>query len=328
MMEWTDSLYRQFMRLITHETLLYTEMVTAQALIHGDPKRFLTFEATEHPLALQLGGGDPKLLSQATQISADFGFDEINLNAGCPSDRVHAGRFGACLMTEPEIVAECVHAMKSASSMPVTVKHRIGVDDTDSYEDLHKFITTVAAAGCETFVVHARKALLGGLSPKENREVPPLRYDIVHQVKKDFPNLEVIINGGIRNLDQALEQLGPTDGVMIGRAAYETPYIFADADQRIFGSTTQSPTLQEVLNGLGELAAKATSNGTALPHLSRHVMGLFHSCKGAKNWRRMMGEDARDPQYVGQKAADLIHEASKQIPEEILNTRPTSLIKI
>jgi len=334
MMEWTDSLDRRFMRLITKNTLLYTEMVTSQALIHGDPHRLLSYHTSEHPIALQLGGGEPDLLYKATSISTDFGYDEINLNVGCPSDRVSAGKFGACLMLEPQTVADCVHAMMKAVedqgvTTPITVKHRIGVDDQDSYEHLHNFISIVKETGCTCFTVHARKAWLTGLSPKENREVPPLRYDIAHQVKQDFPELEIILNGGIRSMDQAQEHMqtdnefGPAlDGVMIGRAAYETPYIFADADQRFFGSTDDVVTPQDVVDGLADLAAEITTNGIPLPRLTRHVLGLFHSCPGAKSWRRMMGEDARDPQYVGAKAADLIQRAAQSIPEVIRKTAP------
>ncbi len=322
MMDWTDSLDRRFLRLITRRTLLYTEMVTAQALLHGNPSSLLAHHAVEHPLALQLGGGEPTLLAEAVRIAADFGFDEINLNVGCPSDRVSAGRFGACLMTEPDTVAACVAAMIRASDLPITVKHRIGVDETDSYEHLTGFIERVAEAGCRTFIVHARKAWLSGLSPKENREVPPLRHDVVHRLKADFPHLEILINGGIHDLDQALEQIGPTDGVMIGRAAYETPFILAAADSRIFGAPGAPKTRQDIIDGLCALADEIASEGTPLPHLTRHVMGLFHGCPGARTWRRLMGEDARLPRWNGADRAELIRLAVAAIPAAIRTAVP------
>jgi tRNA-dihydrouridine synthase A len=317
MMEWTDSLYRRFMRLMTKRTLLYTEMVTSQALIHGDPHRLLAYDNMEHPIALQLGGGDPQLLEQAVKISAPFGYDEINLNVGCPSDRVSAGRFGACLMLDPQLVAACFIAMQNAIDTPITIKHRIGVDERESYEELHNFVATVADAGCQSFTIHARKAWLNGLSPKENREIPPLRYDFVHRIKQDFPHLEININGGIRDLDMVQNQLAEVDGVMIGRAAYETPLIFAEADQKIFGEASSPKPPQEIVEGLADLAAEITNQGIPLPRLTRHVLGLFHACPGAKSWRRAMGEDARDPQYVGTKAADLILRAADNIPDGI-----------
>lgn len=322
MMEWTDRHDRRFLRLISRRTLLYTEMVTAQALIHGDPKMLLAHREVEHPLAVQLGGGDPALLAEAARIATDAGFDEINLNVGCPSDRVSAGRFGACLMTEPDTVAACVAAMAKATSLPVTVKHRIGVDDADSYEQLVEFVRRVADAGCETFIVHARKAWLSGLSPKENREVPPLRYDLVHRLKADFPHLEIVLNGGVKSLDDALALIGPLDGVMIGRAAYETPYILAEADSRVFGEDSQPPTLQEIVDGLCEIALEMAAEGEPLPRLTRHVLGLFHGCTGAKTWRRMLGEDARLPAWSGEKGAELIRTAAEAIPESVRKARP------
>ncbi|SBV96361.1 tRNA-dihydrouridine synthase A [uncultured Alphaproteobacteria bacterium] len=324
MMDWTDSLDRRFLRLITRRTLLYTEMVTAQALKHGNPETLLAFDPTEAPLALQLGGGEPALLAEAVRIAAGRGFAEVNLNVGCPSDRVSAGRFGACLMTEPNLVAACVAAMAEASDLPVTVKHRIGVDDADSYADLVRFVETVAAAGCRTFVVHARKAWLSGLSPKENREVPPLRHDVVHRLKVDFPDLEIVVNGGIRDLDAAAAHLGPTDGVMIGRAAYETPWILAAADRRIFGDPRLPPTRREVVEGLAELAARVVAEGVPLARLTRHALGLFHGCPGAKTWRRMLGEDARLPEWNGPRAAELVRLAAARVPADRLDERPAA----
>ncbi len=322
MMDWTDSLDRRFLRLITKRTLLYTEMVTAQALIHGNVDSLLAFDPIEEPLALQLGGGEPELLAKATKIAAGRGFAEINLNVGCPSDRVSAGRFGACLMTEPDTVAACVAAMAEATDLPVTVKHRIGVDDTDHYDDLHAFVGKVSDAGCKSFIVHARKAWLSGLSPKENRTVPPLRYDVVHRLKADFPKLEIIINGGLLTLDDAIEHIGPLDGAMIGRAAYETPYILAGADTRVFGAAGNIPSRGEIVEGLAELAAQVVAEGMPLARLTRHVLGLFHGCPGAKVWRRMLGEDARLPEWNGPAAPELVRKAAAQVPEDLCCERP------
>lgn len=314
MMDWTDSLDRRFLRLITRRTLLYTEMVTAQALIHGDAAALLAHRAEEHPLALQLGGGEPALLAEAVRIAEGHGFCEVNLNVGCPSDRVSAGRFGACLMTEPATVAACVAAMARATALPVTVKHRIGVDDTDSYEHLSGFVSAVADAGCRSFIVHARKAWLSGLSPKENREVPPLRYDVVHRLKADFPDLEIILNGGILSLDAALAHIGPLDGVMLGRAAYETPYVLAGADSRVFGEDAPPKSRHAIALELAALAEAVTAEDTPLPRLTRHALGLFHGRPGAKLWRRALGEDARDPQWQGARAGELIRAAAEAIP--------------
>ena len=235
MMDWTDRHCRFFHRVLTRHALLYTEMVTAQAVRHGNRGRLLGFDRREHPVALQLGGSDPALLAQAARVGADFGYCEINLNVGCPSDRVQSGRFGACLMAEPGLVADCVNAMAGAVDVPVTVKCRIGIDDQDDEEDLENFISTVARAGCGTFIVHARKAWLKGLSPKENREIPPLNYERVHGLKQRHPELTIIINGGLSGLDEALTQLAHVDGVMLGRAAYHTPWLLHDVDQHFFG---------------------------------------------------------------------------------------------
>ena len=237
MLDWTDRHFRWFVRRITRHTLLYTEMVTTGALLHGgDRERFLGFDDDEHPVALQLGGADPHELAICARLGAERGYDEINLNVGCPSDRVQHGRFGACLMAEPALVADCVKAMRDAIDVPVTVKHRIGIDERDSYEALCAFVDTVAAAGCDAFVVHARKAWLSGLSPRENRSVPPLRYDVVHRLKRDFPGLTIVLNGGIESLDAAQAQLAYVDGAMIGRAAYHDPWVLAEADEQIFGA--------------------------------------------------------------------------------------------
>jgi tRNA-dihydrouridine synthase A len=295
MLDWTDRHCRYFLRLISRRALLYTEMVTTGAVLHGDQDRLLGFDPFEKPLAVQLGGSDPKDLAECARIAGQRGYDEVNLNVGCPSDRVQKGRFGACLMKEPELVAECVAAMREAVAIPVTVKTRIGVDDRDSYEELARFVGTVAAAGCQTFVIHARKAWLSGLSPKENREVPPLRYDIAAQVKADFPELQVILNGGILGLDQAEAHLERFDGVMIGRAAYHTPYSLAEADRRLYGDHHPVPTRQDILAAYLPYAEAELARGTRLHAMSRHILGLFHGMPGGRVWRRRLGEEGIKP---------------------------------
>ena len=294
MMAWTDQHERFFLRLISRHVLLYAEMITTGAVIHGDRKRLLAYDPAEHPLALQLGGADPTELAECARIAADYGFDEVNLNVGCPSDRVRSGRFGACLMLDPAHVARCVEAMMAATDLPVTVKSRIGVDDRDSYDDLHAFAATVAKTGCRTLIVHARKALLSGLSPKENREIPPLRYEFVHQIKQDFPSLEIVINGGIRSLDQSAEQLNHVDGVMFGREAYQNPYILADVDNRFFGSEAAKHTRMDIVERLLPYVDSQTANGVPLAHITRHILGLFNGQPGARAWRRCLSEDARN----------------------------------
>ena len=235
MMDWTDRFCRRFHRVLTRRALLYTEMVPTGAILRGQRERFLAFDPVEKPLALQLGGADPVALAECAAIAEDWGYDEVNLNVGCPSDRVQNARFGACLMAEPKLVARCVEQMQAATDIPVTVKHRIGIDEQDSYEELKGFVATVAAVGCRSFTVHARKAWLQGLSPKQNREIPPLRYEMVQRLKQDFPELEIVINGGITSLEVAAEQLRQLDGVMLGRAAYQDPWVLAEVDSRIFG---------------------------------------------------------------------------------------------
>ncbi len=292
MLDWTDRHCRYFLRQISARTLLYTEMVTTGALLFGDLERYLRFHPAEHPLALQLGGSDPEALVQCTQLAAAWGYDEVNLNVGCPSDRVQSGRFGACLMAEPSLVAECVAAMRTATTLPVTVKHRIGIDNRDSYEALCDFVDKVSGAGCGTFIVHARKAWLQGLSPKENREIPPLRYDVVHRLKQDFPRLEIVINGGIRSLEAALAQLSAVDGVMIGREAYENPWLLAEADHRIFGEAAQPMDRDEVARRMMTYAADQADAGTPLQHITRHILGLYHAQPGGRHWRRYLSEHA------------------------------------
>ena len=295
MLDWTDRHFRYFARLISRHTLLYTEMVATGALIHGDRYRFLHFDPAEHPLALQLGGSEPTQLARCARMGADWGYDEINLNLGCPSDRVQSGRFGACLMAEPALVAECVAAMKAAVAIPVTVKSRIGIDHLDSYEALARFVEQLGAAGCDAFVVHARKAWLQGLSPKENREIPPLRYDRVRRLKRDFPQYPIIVNGGIGSLGEAQAHLRRLDGVMIGRAAYENPWILARADQDIFGMPERAPTRREVLEALLPYVERELAAGTPLKRITRHLLGLFQGEPGARAWRRQLSEQAHRP---------------------------------
>ncbi len=292
MLDLTDRHCRYFLRQLTRQTLLYTEMVTTGAVLRGDRERLLAYDPAERPLALQLGGSDPADLAQCARIAAESGYDEVNLNVGCPSDRVQSGRFGACLMAEPELVAECVAAMQAATPLPVTVKTRIGIDDRDSYAELAEFVAKVAAGGCGTFIIHARKAWLKGLSPKENREIPPLRYDVVYRLKQDFPALTLIINGGLTSLDQVAAQLGPVDGAMIGRAAYENPYLLAEADQRLFGSIEPPLTRHQVIQAFLPYLQTQLQQGTPLHCLTRHILGLFQGVPGARAWRRQLSEPA------------------------------------
>ena len=295
MLDWTDRHCRFFLRLISRHTLLYSEMVTTGALIHGDRERFLRFDPAEHPLALQLGGSDPADMARCARMGADWGYDEININVGCPSDRVQNGRFGACLMAEPALVAECVSAMKSAVGVAVTVKCRIGIDDRDSYGELVDFIGRQREAGCDAVILHARKAWLSGLSPKENRDIPPLRYDVVLQLKRDFPDLSLSINGGIKTLDAACDLLAELDGVMIGREAYHNPWLLADADRRIFDDPHPVPTRMEVLERFLPYVQRQLDMGVPLSAMSRHLLGLFQGQPGARAWRRRISENAHKP---------------------------------
>jgi tRNA-dihydrouridine synthase A len=293
MMDWTDRHCRFFHRLLASHALLYTEMVTAQAVIHGDRERLLGFDAAEQPVALQLGGSEPDELAQAARIGAEFGYGEINLNVGCPSDRVQSGRFGACLMREPALVADCVAAMRDAlvsTQATVTVKCRIGVDDQDEYEGLADFIDRVHAVGCTTFVVHARKAWLKGLSPKENREVPPLNYERVYRLKREHPQLTVVINGGISSLAEVDEHLRHVDGVMLGRTAYHEPYRLAELEHALFG--TPLPDRDEVLARLRPYVEAHLARGDRLQHISRHILGLYQGLPGARAFRRVLSEEA------------------------------------
>ncbi len=292
MLDWTDRHERYFLRLISRHVWLYTEMLTTGAILHGDRARYLDFHAAEHPVALQLGGSDPQDLALCAKIAEDWGYDEINLNVGCPSDRVQAGRFGACLMAEPHIVAACVSAMREAVQIPVTVKSRIGIDHQEGYAVLEDFIRQVADGGCEIFIIHARKAWLQGLSPKENRDVPPLHYDYVHQLKRDFAHLHISINGGITHLSMVDEQLQYVDGVMIGREAYQNPYMLATVDQRYYHDDHPIPSRHEIIEQLIPYAQQQISNGVHLSHISRHILGLFQGLPGARGWRRYISEHA------------------------------------
>jgi tRNA-dihydrouridine synthase A len=295
MMDWTDRHCRYFLRRITRRALLYTEMVTTGAVLHGDRERLLGFDPSEHPVALQLGGADPAELAASARIAEEWGYDEVNLNVGCPSDRVQSGRFGACLMAEPDLVARLVAAMREATAIPVTVKSRIAIDEMEEWPTLERFVRTVSAAGCARFVVHARKAWLKGLSPKENRELPPLRYDIVHRLKAEFPHLHVTINGGIRSLDAAAEQLARVDAVMIGRAAYEDPYVLAGVDSRFHGDPEPAPSRHEVVEAMLPYVEARLSGGAPLNAITRHMLGLFQGLPGARAWRRHLSENAHRP---------------------------------
>lgn len=289
MMDHTDRHLRWVLRQLTRQTLLYTEMIVGLAIRHGDRQRLLGFDPEEGPVALQLGGDDPALLADCAAVAWDFGYDELNLNVGCPSDRVQSGCFGAVLMRSPERVADVVAAMRARVPLPVTVKHRIGVDELDRYEDLHRFVTTVAAAGADRFVVHARAAWLQGLSPKDNREIPPLRYPDVHRLKAELPHLRIEINGGIRTLDDTEAQLARVDGVMIGRAAIENPMMLALADQRIYGSTAPPIGPDELVERVaGYLGAAATLPGFKPRYVLRHLVNLFAGLPGARAWRRTL----------------------------------------
>lgn len=305
MMDWTDRHCRAFHRLMTRHALLYTEMVTTGAILYGDAERHLAFDAAEHPVALQLGGSDPAALAESAAAGAHYGYDEINLNVGCPSDRVQNGRFGACLMAEPDLVARCVTAMKGATALPVTVKTRIGVDDRDSYEQLCDFVAVVADGGCETFIIHARKAWLKGLSPKENREIPPLSYETVYRLKADFPELTIVLNGGVENLDQAESHLGQVDGVMMGRAAYKDPWLLAGVDRQLFGQMSPLPSRPEVARRLADYLHRQQQEGVPPRAITRHILGLFNGQPGARRWRQVLS-DARRLEDAG---PDIVNEA-------------------
>ena len=317
MMDWTDRAFRRMMRRITRRTLLYTEMVTTGALLHGDVDRHLARGPEESPVALQLGGDDPEALAHGARLAEAYGYDEVNLNVGCPSDRVQRGRFGACLMAEPAVVAEAVAAMRAATHLPVTVKHRIGIDDLDRYEHMLRFVDVVAAAGADRFTVHARKAWLQGLSPKENRTVPPLRHEEVQRLAAERPALVIETNGGIRDLDAVAAQLAHVDAVMIGRAAYEAPMRFATVDRRFFGGPGPVPSLREVIEGMRPVLEDERSRGTRMATLVRPMIGLARGVPGARGWRRALSEGASKPGA----GPDLIDVALRALPDEVLDAR-------
>lgn len=309
MMDWTDRHCRFFLRLLSKRALLYTEMVTTGALLNGDAERFLRHDETEHPLALQLGGSTPADLAACARMAQEAGYDEVNLNVGCPSDRVQNNMIGACLMAHPALVADCVKAMRDAVSIPVTVKHRIGINGRDSYAQLCDFVDTVRDAGCQSFTVHARIAILEGLSPKENRDIPPLRYDVAAQLKEDFCDLEIILNGGIKTLQECKAHLQVFDGVMLGREAYHNPYILADVDQQLFGSTAPVILRAQALAHLRPYIAAHIASGGAMHHITRHILGLGQGFPGARRFRQLLSVDihkAKDPLALLDQAAELL----------------------
>ncbi len=324
MMGITDKFYRYFMRQITRHTLLYTQMVTTGAILRGDRQKILDFSDEEKPLAIQLGGDEPKQLEECAKVVTDYGFDEINLNVGCPSERVQEGNFGACLMAQPDVVARAVEKMRNATHLPVTVKHRIGIENLDRYEDLANFVQTVSQAGCNRFIVHARIAVLGGLSPRQNRRVPPLRYQDVYRLKKDFPDLVIEINGHIKSMEEALPHLDFVDGVMIGRAAYENPFIFSLADSLFFNSQKQLPSRREIIETMISYIEKWNrkdenpSDDQPSPYrIIRHLLNLFSHRRGAKAWKRYLSENSHKTATPGV----LLKEAMEKVPPGILDDR-------
>ena len=290
MMDCTDRHERFFLRLISKNTLLYTEMIVSEAINRGDKKKLLEFNINEKPVALQIGGSSPELLAEASKIGEDFGYDEINLNLGCPSKKVEKNKFGACLMKEPNLVADCLSKMQSATKLPVTIKTRIGYDNVEDYENFYNFISTLRDTGVKTFIVHSRKAILGKFTPKQNLNIPPLKYDYVYNLKKDFPNEEIIINGGITSTDEIKLHLTKTDGVMIGRAAYHTPYLLAEIEKEIFNNE-DIPSRQEVIENLIPYVREELKKGTRLNQIMRHTLGLFHGQAGASYWKRYLSEN-------------------------------------
>jgi tRNA-dihydrouridine synthase A len=322
MMDWTDRHCRHFHRLITQRTRLYTEMVTTGALIHGDVPRHLDFNPEEHPVALQLGGSEPADLAHCAKLAEQWGYDEVNLNCGCPSERVQRGAFGACLMAEPELVADGVKAMRDAVSLPVTVKHRVGIDQVDSYDFVRDFVGTVALrGGCEVFIVHARNAWLKGLSPKENREIPPLQYAWAHRLKRDFPQLTIVINGGINTPDEIAEHLAHVDGVMVGRHAYHEPWSMAGWDARFFGDPTRSGDRDAVEDAMVAYMARLSATGVPWGHASRHMLGLRNGQAGARRWRQVWSDSrykAGPPEVAQREAhAAMRATASRQNPAPV-----------
>jgi tRNA-dihydrouridine synthase A len=311
MMDWSDHHCRLFWRLLTRQALLYTEMVTTGALIHGDRERFLRYNAEEHPVALQLGGSDPADLARCARWAQDWGYDEVNLNCGCPSDRVQSGMFGACLMARPGLVAAGVKAMRDACTIPVTVKHRIGIDQMETYQELLDFVGPVAEAGCEVFIVHARKAWLQGLSPKENREIPPLNYAWVYRLKADLPHLGIVINGGIQTLQECQEHLRRVDGVMMGRAAYQNPWLLAEVDHELFGMDNPALSREHVIEALLPYVEHQLSRGVHLNHITRHILGLYQGVPGARKFRRHLSQNA----YRQTSGVEVLIEATRLVQQ-------------
>ncbi len=311
MLDWTNRDFRYFLRLISRQCLLYTEMVTTGALLHGDRDRFLSHDKIEGPLALQLGGSDPKAMAECALMAQDWGYNEVNINVGCPSDRVQSGSFGACLMAEPQLVAECVAAMQAAVSIPVTVKTRLGIDEQDSYAFLTQFIEMVKAAGCERFILHARKAWLSGLSPKENRDVPPLNYQRVYDIKQDYPELQISINGGIGSLAEVQAHLQYVDGTMVGRLAYHDPYSLATADSQIFKQTDVGLSRHQVVETMLPYISERMAEGRPLKSITRHLLGLFQGQAGAKAWRRYLSEHA----HLKGAGIEVVEQALSLVPD-------------
>lgn len=310
MLDWTDRHFRYLLRLVSKNIWLYSEMVTTGAILHGNNlERFMAYNDEEHPLSLQLGGSVPDELAQCCRLAQDYGYDEVNLNVGCPSDRVQSGRFGACLMATPELVAECISAMIDSVDIPVSIKTRIGIDREDHYEQLQSLVEMVSNTGCQYFTIHARKAWLEGLSPKENRHIPPLRYDFVYQLKQDFPQLHISLNGGITTLDSMSEHLHHVDGVMIGREAYHNTYLMVQVDELFYASKHTAPSRKEVINTYADYIEQQMSKGVTLMQLTRHVLGLMHSCPGSKGFRRLLSENA----YKKGVGAELLIQAAAEV---------------
>ena len=317
MMDWTDRHERSFLRLISRHAWLYTEMVTTGAIQHGNRTHLLAFDKAEHPVALQIGGSEPGALAECARIGADLGYDEINLNVGCPSDRVQSGRFGACLMAEPDRVARGVEAMRAVVDIPVTVKHRIAIDDQPEWETLIGFVDTLAATGCEGVIVHARKAWLEGLSPRENREVPPLHYELVYRLKAERPDLHVTINGGIETIEQVRSHLTNVDGVMLGRAAYQNPYVLAEVDQLFYAAETTPLTRHEIIDAYLPYIEREVAAGVPLTTITRHILGLFNGLPGARAFRRYLSENAPGFDGSAGEAASLVATAANFVPQDI-----------
>ncbi|MGH7949750.1 MAG: tRNA dihydrouridine(20/20a) synthase DusA [Candidatus Binataceae bacterium] len=308
MMDWSDRHCRYFFRQLAPHAVVYTEMVTTGALIHGDVERHLAFDSAEHPVALQLGGSEPPELAHCARLGEDRGYDEVNLNCGCPSERVQKGAFGACLMAEPQLVAKCVKAMQDAVSIPVTVKHRLGIDSIESYDFVRRFVETLATADCATFLVHARNAMLKGLSPKYNRERPPLKHDYVYRLKREFPELEIVVNGGITSAAQVPEQLMHVDGVMLGRAAYYDPYLLAQLERALFAAP-RAASRAEIVAAMRKYAERQVASGVALRAIARHMLGLYHGQPRARLWRQRLS----DPNGLAANRAWLLEDAMREV---------------